>query len=68
MNENKQLDGVWVTKDSLYARYDLKNKDIKAGINRLKAEIKELKEKLAKAQSGSKNARINNNCFIAISF
>ena len=29
VNENKQLDGVWVTKDSLYARYDLKNKDIK---------------------------------------
>jgi alanyl-tRNA synthetase len=33
---------------------ELKNKDIKAGINRLKTEIKELKEKLAKAQSGSK--------------
>ncbi len=33
---------------------ELKNKDLKAGIARLKSEIKELKEKLIKAQSGSK--------------
>ncbi len=33
---------------------ELKNKDLKAGINRLKAEIKELKEKLSKAQNSSK--------------
>lgn len=32
---------------------ELKNKDVKAGINRLKQEIKELKEKLSKAQSGA---------------
>lgn len=33
---------------------ELKNKDLKAGIARLRAEIKELKEKLAKAQSSGK--------------
>lgn len=33
---------------------ELKNKDLKAGVARLRAEIKELKDKLAKAQSSSK--------------
>ncbi|MDD3467691.1 MAG: alanine--tRNA ligase-related protein, partial [Campylobacterales bacterium] len=33
---------------------ELKNKDLKAGVARLRAEIKELKEKLQKAQSGAK--------------
>jgi alanyl-tRNA synthetase len=33
---------------------ELKNKDLKAGVARLRAEIKELKEKLAKAQSSGK--------------
>ena len=33
---------------------ELKNKDLKAGVARLRAEIKELKERLAKAQSSGK--------------
>ena len=35
VNENKQLAGVWVTKDSIYSRYDLKNKDREYAVTNL---------------------------------